>query len=58
MRRDDGDADRRDRGRRHPETGSRYAPVRNADEGRVRIIPSIPMLTTPERSHMTPHRAA
>jgi hypothetical protein len=32
-------------------------PVRYAANAVVSMIPSIPMLTTPDRSHMTPHRA-
>ena len=34
-----------------------YAPVRKATNADVRIMPSIPMLVTPDRSHITPHNA-
>ena len=33
-------------------------PTTQAVNAAASIVPSIPMLTTPERSHITPHRAA
>ena len=41
-----------------PSTGSRYAPVRKPTKAAMSMSPSMPMLTTPERSHISPHRAA
>ena len=37
-----------------PSSTPAYQPTNAATS----IVPSMPMLTTPERSHMTPHRAA
>ncbi len=33
-------------------------PTTHAVNAAASIVPSIPMLTTPDRSHRTPHRAA
>ncbi len=41
-----------------PMTGSRKTPDAQPTKAAVSIVPSMPMLTTPERSHSTPHRAA
>ncbi len=41
-----------------PKTGTRYAPAVQPTKAATSIVPSMPMFTTPERSHMTPHRAA
>src|SRR3954471_7820892 len=38
--------------------GARITPASQPTNAAVSIIPSMPMLTTPERSHMTPQRAA
>ena len=54
---DDGDPDRDDRGERHPDDRVQVRAGQERDERRGQVIPSIPMLTTPARSHMTPHRA-
>ena len=40
-----------------PMTGFRYAPVRNPVNAEERIIPSMPMFTTPDRSFITPQSA-
>ncbi len=39
-------------------SGARTTPTIQPTKAAVSIIPSMPMLTTPDRSHMTPHRAA
>ena len=39
-------------------SGARTIADDPADEAAVSIMPSMPMLTTPDRSHMTPHSAA
>ena len=39
-------------------SGARTMPTIQPTKAAVSIIPSMPMLTTPERSHITPHRAA
>ena len=39
-------------------SGARTTPTTQPTKAAVSIIPSMPMLTTPDRSHMTPHSAA
>ncbi len=41
-----------------PSTGARYTPATKPTNADTSIVPSMPMLTTPDRSHMTPHNAA
>ena len=41
-----------------PNTGTRNTPAAQATKAATSIVPSMPMLTTPDRSHMTPHSAA
>ena len=41
-----------------PRIGSRKTPADQPTKAATSIVPSMPMLTTPDRSHMTPHRAA
>src|SRR4051812_12931655 len=38
--------------------GARITPASQPTKAAVNIIPSMPMLTTPDRSHITPHSAA
>ena len=40
-----------------PRVGASATPTTQPVKADASIVPSIPMLTTPERSHMTPHRA-
>ena len=58
--------ERDDQGRREPEAarspacraiGARATPTTQPTKARRSIVPSMPMFTTPERSHITPHRA-
>jgi hypothetical protein len=39
-------------------SGARMIPTIQPTNAAVSIIPSMPMLTTPDRSHITPHNAA
>ena len=41
-----------------PRTGSRKTPADQPTKAATSIVPSMPMLTTPDRSHITPHSAA
>ena len=41
-----------------PNIGFTATPTTQAVNALASIVPSMPMLTTPERSHMTPHSAA
>ena len=41
-----------------PRTGRRKTPAVQPTNAATSIVPSIPMLTTPDRSHITPHNAA
>ena len=39
-------------------SGASTTPTTQPTNAAVSMMPSMPMLTTPDRSHMTPHRAA
>ncbi len=41
-----------------PTIGTTATPVTQPTNAATSIVPSMPMLTTPDRSHITPHRAA
>ncbi len=41
-----------------PRTGARKTPAVQPTNAAASIVPSMPMLTTPDRSHITPHSAA